>query len=111
MTLFFVLTSLHRILIAVQPDVTGTIAVGLDQDGTCGGVTAGATVIDGVVVGMSYSTSSGITGATDFDGTFKYGLGDTVTFSIGSVVVGSISADQRDGRWQAFPARDRRRRP
>ena len=74
-----------------SPDVTGTIAVGLDQDGTSG-VVAGATVIDGVVVGMSYSTSSGITGATDFNGTFKYGLGDTVTFSIGSVVVGTISA-------------------
>ena len=75
--------------------VTGTIAVGLDQDSTPDVIFDGlnkATVIDGVVVGMSYSTSSGIAGATDFNGTFKYGLGDTVTFSIGSVVVGTISA-------------------
>ena len=75
--------------------VKNTIAVGLDQDSTPDVIFVGlnkATVIDGVVVGMSYSTSSGIAGATDFNGTFKYGLGDTVTFSIGSVVVGTISA-------------------
>ena len=45
--------------------VTGTIAVGLDQDSTPDVVFDGpnkATVIDGVVVGMSYSTSSGIAG-------------------------------------------------
>jgi len=49
-------------------------------------------VVDGVVVGLSYSTSSGVSGITDARGHFQFELGDTVTFSIGSVVVGSISA-------------------
>ncbi len=51
-------------------------------------------VIDGVVEGMNYVTSSGLSGVTDESGTFRYASGDTVTFSVGSAVLGSFVADE-----------------
>ena len=44
--------------------------------------------IDGPVAGITYKTPS-IEGITDAAGTFKYNAGEIVTFSIGSVVLGS----------------------
>jgi hypothetical protein len=49
-----------------------------------------ATLIDGIVEGLSYITSSGLEGFTAADGGFNYAAGDTVTFSIGRLVVGDI---------------------
>ena len=54
--------------------------------------------VDGIVEGLSYSTSSGLSGLTDVNGGFKYATGDLITFSIGSVIIGSVtSAAVADG--------------
>jgi len=49
-----------------------------------------ATVIDGIVEGLNYVTSSGLEGFTAADGSFNYVGGDTVVFSIGNLVIGDI---------------------
>jgi hypothetical protein len=47
--------------------------------------------VDSAVSGLSYVTSSGITGVTDAFGAFEYAPGDSVTFSIGDVVIGEAT--------------------
>lgn len=47
---------------------------------------------DAVVGGVRYVTSSGVTGTTDAQGHYNYNPGDTVTFSIGSVTLGQVTA-------------------
>lgn len=44
---------------------------------------------DGPVAGVTYTTSSGITGTTDATGAFTFNPGDTVTFSIGTLTLAS----------------------
>ena len=44
---------------------------------------------DSNVIGVDYSTSSGITGTTNALGEFRYRSGDVVTFTIGGVEIGS----------------------
>lgn len=51
------------------------------------------TLVDGIVEGIAYSTSSGLTGFTDKNGGFNYYQGDQITFSIGNVVLGSFDFD------------------
>ncbi|MBB1489606.1 Calx-beta domain-containing protein, partial [Oceanospirillum sediminis] len=51
------------------------------------------TIIDGFIDGLAYSTSSGLSGLTDSQGAFEYHEGDTVTFRIGDVVVGTATPD------------------
>ncbi|SFU04661.1 type I secretion C-terminal target domain-containing protein, partial [Halomonas saccharevitans] len=53
-----------------------------------------AIVVDGVVEGMSFATSSGITGVTDEKGAFEYRSGDAITFSVGNVVLGTFDAEE-----------------
>ncbi len=48
--------------------------------------------VDSAVSGLSYETSSGVKGTTDALGQFKYNPGDTVTFKIGSVTLGTGQA-------------------
>ncbi|MCJ8299607.1 MAG: type I secretion C-terminal target domain-containing protein, partial [Pseudomonadales bacterium] len=48
--------------------------------------------VDGIVEGLAYSTSSGLSGITDASGGFKYIDGDLITFSIGNVVIGTVSS-------------------
>ncbi|WP_297431034.1 cadherin-like domain-containing protein [Sulfurimonas sp.] len=50
-------------------------------------------VQDSAIAGCEFNTSSGVHGVTDADGNFTYNDGDTVTFSIGGVTIGSASAD------------------
>lgn len=45
--------------------------------------------VDSAVEGVSYTTSSGGSGTTDSAGTLNYLPGDTITFSIGDLVLGS----------------------
>ncbi|SFV61893.1 Hemolysin-type calcium-binding region [hydrothermal vent metagenome] len=63
-------------------------------DGTVDQANLGATnraiVVDGIVGGLEYVTSSGLTGYTQDDGSFDYLDGDTVTFKLGSVTIGDI---------------------
>ncbi len=49
-------------------------------------------LIDSPVGGVSYETSSGISGVTDNNGYFQYKEGDTVTFSVGKVILGTVEA-------------------
>ncbi|MEW6997967.1 Calx-beta domain-containing protein, partial [Colwelliaceae bacterium BS250] len=55
---------------------------------------------DNFVSGVTYSTSSGLTGTTGDTGTageFKYNAGDTITFTIGDVIIGQFSANAING--------------
>ncbi len=56
-------------------------------------------VIDGIVEGLYYETSSGMSGYTDSTGGFDYLDGDSVTFKIGDLTVGTITAQEiEDGK-------------
>lgn len=44
---------------------------------------------DGPVAGVTYTTSSGVTGTTDASGAYTFNPGDTVTFSIGTLTLAS----------------------
>ncbi|MGY8854461.1 MAG: type I secretion C-terminal target domain-containing protein, partial [Pseudomonadales bacterium] len=70
---------------------TAAIKVGIDQTGDSK-VTIDGTAIDGIISGMRYETSSGFVGYTDANGALKYNLSDNVTFSVGSVVLGTVAA-------------------
>lgn len=50
--------------------------------------------IDAEVAGLSYVTSSGVTGVTDSQGRYNYNPGDTVTFTIGGITLGTCSASE-----------------
>lgn len=52
-----------------------------------------AQLIDGVVEGVEYETSSGVKGITDKDGNFSYKEGDSITFKIGGVILGVATAE------------------
>ncbi len=58
-----------------------------------------ATLMDAIVAGLEYTTTSGLQGLTQTDGSFQYLEGDTVTFKLGNVVIGEIAmndiADQQ----------------
>ncbi|WP_321277169.1 Ig-like domain-containing protein [Thiomicrorhabdus indica] len=68
---------------AKEPDDDNTANVDESNDGV---------IIDGIIQGMYYETSSGMTGLTDPNGGFKFNTGDTVTFSIGGIVIGTADA-------------------
>ncbi|MGY4879298.1 VWA domain-containing protein, partial [Vreelandella aquamarina] len=51
------------------------------------------TLVDGIVEGAVYTTSSGLSGTTDAKGTFSYRQGDTVTFMVGDIVIGSVTPE------------------
>lgn len=48
--------------------------------------------IDAAVSGLDYISSSDVKGRTDENGTFNYNEGDTITFSMGNIVLGSATA-------------------
>jgi hypothetical protein len=47
---------------------------------------------DAAVQGVSYRTSSGVTGVTAADGAYNYNPGDTVQFTLGGLSLGNVSA-------------------
>jgi hypothetical protein len=51
------------------------------------------TIVDGVMDGLAYVSTSGLSGFTDEMGSFNYIEGDTVTFKIGDVIIGDITPD------------------
>ena len=57
-------------------------------------VTGSATGVlsDAAVGGVSYTTSSGVTGTTAADGSYKFNPGDTVTFKLGALTLGTATA-------------------
>ena len=48
--------------------------------------------VDSAVAGVTYTTSSGLSGTTNASGEFSYQPGDTASFSIGDVSLGSVAA-------------------
>jgi len=69
-----------------------TISVTATETSTNHQNTVTATLVDGIVSGVAYTTSSGLSGLTDEDGSFQYREGDAVTFTVGAVVIGTASA-------------------
>ncbi|WP_417533544.1 choice-of-anchor K domain-containing protein, partial [Marinobacterium stanieri] len=69
-----------------------TISVTSTESSTGHQNTVTATLVDGIVAGVAYLTSSGLSGMTDENGSFEYREGDSVTFLVGNVVVGTASA-------------------
>ena len=59
--------------------------------GTTGTFSTGV-FLDSPVEGLTYETSSGLTGTTDSDGTFSYKSGDSVTFKLHNITLGSGNA-------------------
>ncbi|MDG2327871.1 MAG: type I secretion C-terminal target domain-containing protein, partial [Halioglobus sp.] len=53
--------------------------------------------VDGIIEGMIYQTSSGLSGRTDAEGRFAYRAGDTISFSVGAIMIGSFNADEALG--------------
>ncbi len=54
------------------------------------------TIIDGIIEGLAYETSSGFSDVTDADGGFSHLEGDSVTFKLGEVTLGEIDMDTID---------------
>lgn len=79
-------------------DGGGTGGGGTGGDGDGGGTDTPALAaisgvfVDAPVAGLSYSTSSELTGVTDAEGRYDYRPGDTVTFSIGNLQLGTVTA-------------------
>eukprot|EP01022_Parablepharisma_sp_SALTPOND_P036206 TRINITY_DN9803_c0_g2_i1.p1 TRINITY_DN9803_c0_g2~~TRINITY_DN9803_c0_g2_i1.p1 ORF type:complete len:712 (+),score=94.19 TRINITY_DN9803_c0_g2_i1:183-2138(+) len=83
----------------IQADANGDVVVKFITDTTAEdeGVevdTLTATLIDGIVEGVEYETTSGVKGLTDSNGNFSYKEGDNVTFSVGNVVLGVVTAEE-----------------
>lgn len=60
------------------------------------------TFVDAPVAGLSYATSSGLSGTTNNQGQFSYRPGDTVTFSYGQTVIGTIPGVSQVTPWTVF---------
>lgn len=84
----------------VDKDIKSIIAVSLlaALTSACGGGGGGTTsstgvLLDAEVQGVSYSASpSGRSGTTNAAGEYQYVSGDTVTFSVGGIILGSAPA-------------------
>jgi predicted outer membrane repeat protein len=55
-------------------------------------ITVTGQFIDSPVQGLGYSCSSGVSGTTNSNGEYTCNVGDNVTFKIGSVIIGTVSA-------------------
>ena len=70
------------------PSATGASSGASSASGsTEKGPTTGR-LLDTAVEGVSFTASSGATGTTDKQGTFKFSHGDTVEFKLGTLVLG-----------------------
>ncbi len=66
--------------------------------GTLSGASlATGNLVDAPVAGVSYQTSSGLSGITGIDGSFSYKTGDTVVFTVLGVTLGRSVAVPGDG--------------
>jgi hypothetical protein len=50
------------------------------------------TFVDSAVSGVTYSTTSGVQGTTDSSGHFNYNAGDKITFTVGTLTLGTVTA-------------------
>ncbi len=60
--------------------------------GTTGHTPSSGILTDDPVGGVSYLTSTGVSGVTATDGTYNFNVGDTVEFKLGSLVLGNVTA-------------------
>lgn len=65
-------------------------ACGGDSDPAASATYSG-TLTDSPVAGIAYTTSSGLSGLTDASGHFNFHAGDTVTFRLGGLELGSLA--------------------
>lgn len=72
--------------------LTGCGSGGNDDNAVIGPVLTG-NFVDGPVAGLAYSTPS-LEGITDADGAFQYRPGETVIFSAGEIVLGSVKGKE-----------------
>jgi hypothetical protein len=54
--------------------------------------TLAGTLTDGPVAGVQYTTSAGYSGVTGANGSYSYNAGETVTFKIGAITLGTVTA-------------------
>ena len=71
----------------------GTVSVNDLQNDNSGDL-LNATLIDGVMIGVEYTTDSGVHGLTDAEGSYSFRDGDTITFNVGGVTLGSVTSDE-----------------
>jgi hypothetical protein len=84
--------SLLTILLSVVLISCGGGGGSTDNSGGTTGTFATGVFLDSPVEGLTYETSSGLSGTTDSDGTFSYKTGDSVTFKLHNITLGSGSA-------------------
>jgi len=65
---------------------------GSDDDTVVAAGSSKGLFVDAEVEGLSYTTSSGVEGVTDENGTYSYTPGDTISFSVGGVDIGTVTA-------------------
>ncbi|MDF3031695.1 MAG: hypothetical protein K0R03_2253 [Moraxellaceae bacterium] len=82
--------------LALAGAIASLVACGDDSAPAAPSGSATGTLSDSPVAGVSYSTSSGLTGTTDAQGRFRYNPGDIVTFRIGSLTLGAVTATGTD---------------
>ncbi|RUM54464.1 MAG: hypothetical protein DSY87_00775, partial [Methylococcus sp.] len=70
-------------------DTAGVSYVGISDTTTLNFTT----LVDGIVEGVEYATTSGINGLTGQAGQFSYLAGDDITFKVGGVILGTATAD------------------
>jgi len=74
--------------------IAAGLLIGCGSSSDSGDSTQTGTFVDAPVAGMSYETTSGISGTTDEAGHFKYKDGDYVSFKLGNVNLGTTKGLQ-----------------
>ena len=74
---------------AIDVTLTGSQTTILPGDHTVEGDHT-ASIVDGIVEGLYYQTSAGVSGYTDANGHFDYLDADVVTFKLGNIEIGSV---------------------
>jgi len=78
---------MNKIKLTTISLVTSALLSGCLSNGTDSTANTGY-FIDSQVIGVEYNTTSGLSGLTDGAGRFSYNDGDTVTFSLGKLILG-----------------------
>ena len=98
------LTDTNNVSFNVTTDDTPTSGTATTNPGTTSSTETSTTLraqfTDNFVSGVTFNTSSGLTGKTGDGGVageFRYNEGDTITFTIGDVVIGQFKADAITG--------------
>ena len=85
-----------KMALTVVPLIAVMLLSGCSRGGSTSSSTATyspltAVFSDAPVAGLTYKTGSGAAGTTDAQGRFNYAAGDSVTFSVGGMLVGTAA--------------------